>query len=161
MTTEDVVVKEVPRQRVAELSAVAASYDGAHIGPVIQPLYPELFRRLEAAGVRPTGPSIAYYEPTPDEADDAVSVHAAVPVNADPRPEYDFAVLDLPGIPTAATIVHRGSMEHVGRSMQILARWIDDNGYRMVGYAREVCLEFVRDDPERWVHELQVAISPA
>jgi len=45
--------------------------------------------------------------------------------------------------------------------MQILARWIDDNGYRMVGYAREVCLEFDRDDQQKWVHEFQVEVVRA
>jgi hypothetical protein len=50
-------------------------------------------------------------------------------------------------------------MQEANRSMQILARWIDDNGYRLVGYAREVCLEFVMDDPDKWVHEFQVEVT--
>jgi DNA-binding transcriptional MerR regulator len=159
MSTEDVVLKEIAPARVAELTAIAASYEGKDIGPVIQPLYPELFRRVELAGVHPAGPSIAYYDPAPEESAEAVTVHAGVQVSVDPHPDYDFAVVDLPGIPTAATIVHRGSMDDVGQSMQILARWIDDNGYRMVGYAREVCLEFVPDEPGKWVHELQVCLE--
>lgn len=158
MSTDDVVVKQVPRARVAELTAVAASYEGSDIGPVIQPLYQELFRRIEAAGVRMAGPPIAYYEPAPAESQDAVTVHAAVTVAAEPDPGYDFAVLDLPDLPNAATIVHHGSMDEADRSMHTLAQWIDDNGYRMDGYAREVCLEFDPDDPGKWVHEFQVSI---
>ena len=38
------------------------------------------------------------------------------------------------------------------------ARWIDANGYRSVGYAREVTLEWSAD-PERWVTELQQPID--
>ncbi|WP_406045415.1 hypothetical protein [Micromonospora sp. NBC_00898] len=43
-------------------------YDGIgqatpDISPVIQPLYPELFRQLEAAHICPTGPGLAWYEP--------------------------------------------------------------------------------------------------
>jgi effector-binding domain-containing protein len=41
----------------------------------------------------------------------------------------------------------------------VLARWIEDNGYRMNGYAREVCLEFDPDDHDKWVHELQVRVE--
>jgi DNA-binding transcriptional MerR regulator len=73
-----------------ELTAVAASYEGADIGPVIQPLYPALFGRLEAAGVTPVGPGIAYYEPAEGETREAVIVHAAVPVAVGPRSDYDF-----------------------------------------------------------------------
>jgi DNA-binding transcriptional MerR regulator len=158
MHTEDVVLKEIAPVRVAELAGIAASYEGADIGPVIQPLYPELFRRMGAARVSPTGPSIAYYEPAPDGPAEAVAVHAAITVAADLAGDYDFTVVDLPGIEAAATIVHRGSMDEADRSMQILARWIDDNRYRITGYAREVCLEFDPDDHDRWVHEFQVEV---
>jgi hypothetical protein len=61
MPTTDVVVKRIPSVRVAELTGTAASYEPEDIGPVIQPLYPELQRRLARAGVSITGPGIAYY----------------------------------------------------------------------------------------------------
>ena len=73
-TTEIVVeVKPVEPRLVAQLSAVAESWAPEHIGPVIQPLYPELITRLEAAGVVVTGPSTAWYE---DTTDGRVHVHA-------------------------------------------------------------------------------------
>jgi hypothetical protein len=36
-----------------------------------------------------------------------------VPVGADVRSDHDFAIVDLPDIEQAATIVHRGSMDNV------------------------------------------------
>jgi DNA-binding transcriptional MerR regulator len=158
MNTEDVIVKEVAPVRVAELTGTAASYETEAIGPVIQPLYPELFRRLDAAGVAPTGPGIAYYEPASGEAGEAVVVHAGIQVAAGPHPDYDFAVVDLAPIRTAATIIHHGPMDDVEQSMQILARWIEDNGYRTDGYAREVYLEYCQEETEKGVTELQVTI---
>jgi DNA-binding transcriptional MerR regulator len=65
MSSEDVLLKEFPAIRVAALAATAASYGPEDISPVIQPLYPELFRRLEAAGVQPVGLEMACYEPAP------------------------------------------------------------------------------------------------
>jgi DNA-binding transcriptional MerR regulator/effector-binding domain-containing protein len=159
MNTEDVVVKEIAPVRVAELTGTAESYEGEHIGPVIQPLYPELFRRLEAAGVSPTGATIAYYEPAPDDSGEAVIVHAAVPVAVDPQSRYDFTVVDLPGIRSAATIVHRGSMEDVEGSMQMLARWVEQKGYRTDGYAREVYLDYCPEEPDKGVTELQLRLE--
>jgi hypothetical protein len=39
---------------------------------------------------------------------------------------------------------------------QTLARWIDDNGYRSVGFNRESYIDYgCGDDPAAWVTELQ------
>ncbi|MEU4555615.1 DNA-binding transcriptional MerR regulator [Micromonospora violae] len=157
MTSQDVVLKEIAPVRVAELTAIAASYEGEDIGPVIQPLYPELFRRLSAAGVTPTGPTIAWYEPV-DPGGDAVVVHAGVLVDAEPSAAPDVAVRDLAPVPTAATIIHHGAMDDVEPSMQALARWIEENGYRTDGFAREVYLDYCPDTPEKGVTELQIAV---
>jgi len=158
MTTEDVVLKQIPAARVAELSALTASYDGEDIGPVIGPLYDEMFCRLGTAGIQPSGAPIAYY--LPESGDGQVWVHAAVEVASGTTAAEGLEVLDLPGIGSAATIVHRGAMDEAFRSMQLLARWIDDNGYRPVGYAREVCLQFDPQNPANWVHEFQLEVSP-
>ncbi|MFD6682743.1 MerR family transcriptional regulator [Micromonospora parva] len=157
MTTQDVVLKEVAPVRVAELTAVAASYQGEDIGPVIQPLYPELFRRLSAAGVNPSGPAVAWYEPA-DAGGDAVVVHAGVLVDAEPAAAPDVTVRDLPALRSAATIIHHGAMDDVEPSMQALARWIEENGYRTDGFAREVYLDYCADTPEKGVTELQLAV---
>jgi hypothetical protein len=48
-------------------------------------------------------------------------------------------------------------MDEADRSMQLLARWIDDNGYRSNGYARKVTIQF---DPDgNWIHEFQIPIT--
>lgn len=154
MNTEDVVLKPVAPIRVAELAGTADGYGPEHIGPVIGPMYPELHRRLEAAGVTPAGPAIAYYVPDGE----AVGVHAGMPVATAPDAAHDFAVVDLPAVPAAATIVHHGHMDGVMGSLQTLARWIEDNGYRPVGYHREVYLNYCPDRPEEGVTELQVAV---
>ncbi|MFI6444960.1 MerR family transcriptional regulator [Kitasatospora sp. NPDC050543] len=167
MPTEDVVVKRVPAVRVAELTAVADSYDPEHIGPVISPLYDELCRRLPAAGIRSFGPGIAYYEDAAagrvqeqeqEQEQEPVLVHAAMTVEVEARDGFDFEIVDLPAVEQAATIVHRGSMDAVLATAQHLARWIDSNGYRPVGHARELYLE-CPDDPQLWVTELQQPIA--
>jgi effector-binding domain-containing protein len=111
--------------------------------------------RLDRAGLSPNGPDIAYYEDSPDG--DGVLVHAAIPVDADPGEDHDFAIVDLPEIEQAATIVHRGAMENVMRTIQTLARWIDVNGYHSVGYNRELYIE-IGPDRDAWVTELQEPI---
>ncbi len=67
--------------------------------------------------------------------------------------------MDLPEIPSAATIVHRGSMNEAVSTGQSLAAWIDSHGYRAVGYPRELYLACPPEAPGRWVTELQEPIT--
>jgi DNA-binding transcriptional MerR regulator/effector-binding domain-containing protein len=156
MPPDDIQIKRIPPVRVAELTATAESFEPESISPVIQPLYDELMRRLEQAGVTPVGPPIAYYESAP--TGDGVIVHATVPVNVEPAADLNVAVVDLPAIEQAATIVHRGSMDNVMSSIQTLASWIDAHGYRSAGYNRELYLQLA-DDVDAWVTELQEPIT--
>jgi DNA-binding transcriptional MerR regulator len=170
MTIEDearvpadgVVVKRLAPVRVAELAGVAAGYEPEAITPVIQPLYQDLWQRLCSGGITAAGPALAYYEDTPE----GIVVHAAVPVAtvatgpAEPTGSggHDVSIVDLPEVENAAAIIHHGTMDDVLPTGQALARWIDANGYRSTGYAREITLNW-SPDPEQWVTELQQPIS--
>ncbi|MFE0266353.1 MerR family transcriptional regulator [Nocardiopsis alba] len=158
MPTNDVVLKSVPAVRVARLTATAASFDPEDIGSVIGPLYTVLFRRLELAGITPTGPGVSHYEDAP-EGGGRITVHAAVQVSA-PLGSGDFEVVDLPPVERAATIVHRGAMATVLPTAQTLARWIDAGGHTSVGYPREVTLE-CPENLDDWVTELQAPLDEA
>jgi effector-binding domain-containing protein len=138
------------------LTAAAAGYEPESITPVIQPLYCDLWQRMTDADVVVAGPAMAYYEDGP-AGDGAIVVHAAVPVAGavgEAGGDLGFTVVDLPAVDGAATVIHRGSMDRVLPTVQALARWIDANGYRCAGYAREVTLE-CSEDPGKWVTELQ------
>ncbi|AXB44566.1 MerR family transcriptional regulator [Amycolatopsis albispora] len=155
MNTEDVLLKPVAALRVAELSGVAASFAPDDIGPVVQPLFGELCRRLDDAGLRIVAPTIAYYESV---ADERVRVHAAAPVALESGRQHDFDVVDLPALDAAATVLHQGSMDEVDRTIQTLAYWIEEHGYTSVGYPREVYLDYCNEEPDRGVTELQVLV---
>jgi DNA-binding transcriptional MerR regulator len=151
MPANDIKIKSVPAVTVAELTAVAPSLEPASIGPVIKPLYAELGDRLGRAGLTPCGPGIAWYEDGPD---DTVVVHASLPVNAEPDGSTGVTMTTLPQLERAATIVHRGSMDHVLATIQTLGRWVEAHGYRPAGHPREVYLD-CPDDQDQWVTELQ------
>jgi effector-binding domain-containing protein len=157
MPATEIQIKRVPAVRVAQLSARADGFEPNAIGPVIQPLYAELGKRLADAGVAPVGPALAYYDDAGNGTDGAIVVHAALPVNAEPG-SGDFDIVDLPEIEQAATVVHHGSMYDVMPTVQMLARWIDSNGYRSTGYHREITLE-VTDTCDPAVTELQEPIT--
>jgi DNA-binding transcriptional MerR regulator len=158
MPADEVQVKRIPAVRVAELSGIAADFEPESITPVIGPLYDELIRRLERAGVTPTGAPVAWYEDATDG--DGVVVHAGMPVDVERGGAHGLQVVDLPAIERAATIPHHGSMDGVMPTVQALARWIEANGYRSAGYSRELYLE-CGEDRDTWVTELQEPITAA
>jgi DNA-binding transcriptional MerR regulator len=156
--TDGVVIKRLAPIRVAELAGTATGYEPEAITPVIQPLYRELWQSIASAELTMTGPAVAYYEDSP-EGDGAIVVHAAVPVTATATAGagHTFSVVDLAEAQSAAAIIHHGSMNDVLSTGQALARWIDANGYRSAGYAREITLQWSADHDE-WVTELQQPI---
>jgi DNA-binding transcriptional MerR regulator len=154
---DGVVIKRLAPVRVSELTGTAVGYEPEAITPVIQPLYGELWCLIVSAGVSAAGPAIAYYEDVP-AGDGGIVVHAAVPVVAEPGGDHGLTIVDLAEVDSAATIIHHGSMDDVLSTGQALARWSDASGYRSVGYAREVTLEYSAD-PDQWVTELQQPID--
>jgi DNA-binding transcriptional MerR regulator len=163
MDTGDVVLKQVPAMRVAELSATAASYDdAASISENLSPLYPRLMELMKQHGIPMIGSPIAYYEPAPTEpGDETISAHAAFPIAAGVSgDDLGFDVVDLPPLDAAATALHEGSMMEAFRTGQKIANWIDDNGYRPVepGFAREIYLECPPGDFDHWITEMQAPV---
>lgn len=157
-TSIDVELKALPARLVAQVSAVAESWAPEHIGPVIQPLYPDLTAKLEQAGVPITGPSTAWYS---DTDDGSVMVHATLTIDEPlscSAGASGFEVIELPAIDQAAVAVHRGTFDDVEATGQALLKWVDDNGYQPVGYHREMDIECGPDN--QWTVELQQQIEP-
>lgn len=157
MPPDDVVVKPLPPLRLAELTGTAASFAPQDIGPVVGPLFGELHRLLDTAGVVPAGPPVACYEDAADTG--AITVRAGLPVTADAASRLRGPeIVERPGVHRAATIVHRGPMDDVLPTAQALARWLDAGGHRATGYPRELSLA-CPDDPAAWVTELQQPLA--
>ncbi|WP_433376814.1 MerR family transcriptional regulator [Actinoplanes sp. CA-142083] len=163
MDTGDVILKEIPPLRIAELSATATSYDDPNsITENLSPLYPRLMELMEKAAVPMCGAPIAYYLPAPTgPGDETITVHAAFPIgDAEVGDDPGFEVRVLPSIEQAATALHEGAMSEAFRTGQKIATWIDDNGYRTVepGFAREVYLDCPPGEFDKWVTEMQVPV---
>ncbi|MER5916619.1 MerR family transcriptional regulator [Streptomyces sp. NPDC001982] len=156
MPQEDVVIRQLPAVRLAELSATATSFSPDETGPLVGRLFDELRLRLNSAGVAPTGPRTVYFE-TPDEGDYGIVVHVGLPVPAGVTEDADLQIVSLPPVERAATIVHRGMTHGFLSTSQLLVRWVDAHGYRFDGHAREVTLNS-SENPDESVAELQAPV---
>jgi effector-binding domain-containing protein len=66
-------------------------------------------------------------------------------------------LMDLPGVPRAATTVHRGPLSSVEDGYQALMRWAEGTRERIEGYGRELYLD-CDGEPTTWVTELQFGL---
>ena len=158
MPTDDVVIKRIPAVRVAELTATAASFEPEDIGPVIQPLYGELCHGW-AGGGHPAGPA----SPTTRTHRTARARSASTRPCRSSRPTpdgHDFAIVDLPAVEPAATIVHHGSMDDVHADRPDPGPLDRRERLPVTGYPREIYLD-CPENPDEWVTELQAPVTPA
>lgn len=153
----DVATKRLPAVHLAVASAISPSFASADIGPVIQPLYPQLLDALSAADVAITGPSTAFYA---DAADGGIAVHAGFPVDEAVTEVPGLEIVDLPEVELAAVAVHRGDIATVDDcTVGPILDWIRTNGFRTTDYSREHYLE-CPDDIALWRTEMQFPIAP-
>jgi DNA-binding transcriptional MerR regulator len=153
MSDLEFVDKPLDAAHVAQLTTVVA--DTTEISQWMGPAYERLSETLAASGAPPRMPAISWYE-----SDGAgLRIGAAFPTALDSPPKDGVEIADLPAVPKAVTVIHRGSMETIGDSWQALARHVDDRGLQPVGVCREVYLETPMDDPSAWVTELQQPVA--
>jgi DNA-binding transcriptional MerR regulator len=157
MPSQDIVVKTTQPLRVAEATGSAPGFGSENLAPVFADLYPRVIAQLERTGARP-GLCVAWYE----ESDDgSVTVHAGFDIS-DQRVHGDdgIRVRDLPPV-EVASVVYRGSMENVGATYEALTRWIDDSGYRLAGWSRELYHAWCESDQSQNVTEIQLPVAHA
>jgi effector-binding domain-containing protein len=154
MAEHDVVIKKVETVRAATLRDVIPSY------PEQGHLWEELMSHLKSHDAKYSGPCFTMYH---DECYRESDVDAEVgqPVAGD-VPETDrIKMRDVPGAERMACLIHKGPYDGLNAAYQVLTKWIDENGYRIVGPDREVYLEgsWATDDPNEYVTEVQFPVE--
>ena len=154
---DDAVQRRViPAITVARCSAVAAGF-GPQIGPVLSPLFPQLFSVLATAGVGTIAPPLSLYE---DHEDGAIKVSAAAQIDPSAAGQIGadtgLEVVMLPEI-DAVTTTYVGAMATIGEAYEALFAWIAEHGLKTLGYSREAAIH-CPSDPNEWITELQVPV---
>ncbi|MBI5666652.1 MAG: MerR family transcriptional regulator [Chloroflexi bacterium] len=140
MPDYDVILKSIPAQHILSLRQIVPSI------PQIGVIWGETYSALPAAGVTMIAPPFCLYYDEEFTASD-MDMEFAYPVAADCTKTIDLAggqqmtTRDLPAIHQAACTVHRGVYSGLNEAYVALGRWIETNGYRVVGPPREVYLQ--------------------
>lgn len=119
---------------------------------------------LQSINTYPTGPAMAiYYEPEYTDinidVENAFVVDASLETGEAVYGDFNITVREVPGIDLVASTIHKGSFDQLINAWQSLARWIEQNGYEIVGPFNR---EFYLNDPgETPVAEIQYAVKRA
>jgi DNA-binding transcriptional MerR regulator len=153
VNTQDIVIKQTQPLRVAEATGTAAGLTHEQIAPVFMELAPRVIEHLTRSGAGTTMMVGHYDEP---REDGSVDVHVGFEIGDQAVLAGDgIEVVDLPVV-EVASVVHRGTMAGVGEVYERMIQWIEDSGYRLDGYSRELYLD--TEDGVPSVTELQVPI---
>ncbi len=156
MSKYDVVIKNV------EAIKFASVRDVVQTPPEQGPLWGELEDYLAMRHVRPSGVCFTLYHDEGFKERDC-DVEVCEPLDGDLTESTRIKVQTLPAATVACTI-HNGPFVTIGEAYNAIGKWLDANGYRIVGPSREVYLNPAKDgiqnDPNT-VTELQFPIEKA
>ena len=153
MPNYDVVLKRVDPQLVAGVRNVIPAY------PEQGPLWNELETYLQQIKSAPVSACLTVYHADEPEIDAEVCepLGRAVPESSRVK------VHTLPGVEAAASVIHHGPFATLPEAYNAIWKWIEVNGYRVVGPVREIYLQEPRqigdqNDPST-VTEIQFPVS--
>lgn len=152
----DVVLKKGEPLKIASVRGVVPT------PPDQRSLWDELMAYLEQNKDRMIGPPMAlYHDPEFRERDWDIEV--CMPIKGDLASRGQVRVYNLPTVEKLACVVHTGPFATIGEAYDALARWIDQNGYHIVGPGREVNLRLPdvlgdQNDPNT-VNEIQYPVE--
>lgn len=150
MPTYDVIVKNVESQLVASIRSIIQRYQD--VGQLFGEVYAHL-RQGEA-------PGLAIWHDDGYKASN-IDAEAIVPLKSRVPGTERVKVYELPAA-TMASTVHHGSYATLNLAYDAALRWIETNGYKIVGPNRELylyCTQPVRQDDESYVTELQFPVE--
>lgn len=151
--TPDVILKDVPRQWIASVRSTIPTYSS------IGPLYGEIFQALGPKAMN--GVAVAIWHDR-EHKDSDVDAEAGVFLQGPAAASGRVQVYELPPA-RVASMIHAGAYNRLYEAHGALVKWLEANGLRLAGPARELYLKLsqpVRQDDESYVTELQHPVEP-
>jgi len=133
VSTYDVVLKKIEPQ------TVAAIRDVIPVCGDVELLHYELETYLGQHGARMTGFPITIWYDNEYQVHD-VDAEAIVPIGKSLSGNERVKIRELPSVELMACVIHHGSCDTIVQAFNALLRWIEANGYSIVGPNREVYL---------------------
>jgi DNA-binding transcriptional MerR regulator len=154
MSEHEVLIKKVAAQQTAAIRDVVANYGEQGR------LWHELSDYFRQHGVRASGPSIVV-DHSGEYRETNVDLEVFAPIDAELPESARVKVKTLPGIETAASILHKGSYDNFRETYIVLMKWIEENGYTVIGPDREIYLHCPGDEHDPLMYAGKGPTDPA
>ncbi len=141
MSKYDVVLKQVEPLKVASVRAVVPT------PPAQGALWEELGHYLVQARARGSGPCFTLYHDEEFKERDW-DLEVCQPVQGDPKEAGRVKTHTLPAVDTMACTLHHGAFATIGEAYEAIIKWVDVNGYRVCGPAREIYFREAQAKPQ-------------
>jgi len=158
MSKYDVVIKKIEATKIASVRGVVQT------PPDQRSLWDELMGYLNQQGARMIGPPQAIYHDKEFKERDW-DIEVCMPIVDELTSENRVKIYDLPASEKTACVVHSGPFATIGEAYDAVAKWIDQNGYQIVGPGRELNLRLPeklgdQNDPNT-INEIQFPVEKA
>src|SRR5574340_87125 len=154
MPDYEIVIKELPPLNVASVRGIIPTY------PQQGHLWDALEKEMKKQGVWYGGPCFTRYLDG-EYRDHDIDTNVCAPVAIRCISNGPMKVYELPG-GTLAVTVHHGPFTTLGSAYGALLKWIEENGYRIIGPEREIYLKTgvpLRQDDTSYVTEIQFPVT--
>lgn len=150
-----IIMKPLPAVNIAYMSVKLSGY------AQLFDFMPAMGVEMEKAGyecVEPDYCFTVYRDEGYKENDVHVEICQAVVEKKQSHGDLKFK--QLPPVEMAACVLHKGPYETLPRSYEAIVRYIEENGYEIIGYQRESYIDGIwnKDDPSQWLTEIQFPV---
>ena len=156
MPDYEIVIKKIAPLKVVSIRQIMPNYSAT--GQLFQKIAPYVYR----SGSQMIGPPmLIIYDEGFKEKD--VDLEVAFPIAKDVPSKGEFKCRELPGYEQMAATIHKGAYDSVGGAYTALGKWIETNGYQIIGPCREIYFTDPRSGtpPNEYVTEIQFPVSKA
>ncbi|NER82059.1 MAG: MerR family transcriptional regulator [Leptolyngbya sp. SIO1D8] len=153
MPDYEVILKPVESvQHVASIRDTIPAYNA------IGQLFGEIMAYLGQNRAEPQGYCAAIWHST-EYQETEVDAEAMIAIPQNLPGTQRIQVQDLPALDLVAAVIHRGSYNTLNQAYGAIVKWIEDNGYQIAGYNREIYLQggAEQDNPD-YVTEIQFPV---
>lgn len=155
MEQYDVIIKELPEVIVASMRRTIPNYD-ALFTIVPQQMAPEM-KRVGCKTIFPEYCFNIYHDGEYKETNIDVEICEAV---TEIKDDTDLLTFKKINAVSAACTLHKGSYSTIGKAYTQLIKWIEKNGFEIVGSPRESYIDGIwnKDSEADWLTEIQIPI---
>lgn len=152
----DIVLKKIEPIRVASLRGTIPNYSEQ------EHLWNELAEHIQKHGARIVPPCMVIYHDI-GYKEETVDAEVIEPIEGRLPDTHRIKVKELEGVDEMACVVHKGPYQTLNMPYSAITKWIEENGYEIVGPQRELYLkgEWITSDQNEYITEIQFPVRKA